>query len=101
MNDAGYVMIGLENNFDDSNEVDILEVENYKITNKPLKDLIVYEGEKSYTVNKIVQLAKEKFPKEEITPSKIFPRKNGKYDLEKIKYKLDTILHDDTIKDCS
>jgi hypothetical protein len=101
MNDSGYVMIGLENNFDDSNEVDILEIENYKITNKPLKDLIVYEGEKSYKVNNIVQLAKEKLLKEEITPSKIFPRKNGKYDLEKIKYYLDTILHDDTIKDCS
>jgi len=99
MNDAGYVMIGLENNFDDSKEVDILEIENYKITNKPLKDLIVYEGEKSYTVSKIIQLA-EGLIDEKITPSKIFPRKNGKYDLEKIKYYLDTILHDNTVKDC-
>jgi hypothetical protein len=31
-------------------------------------------------------MAKEKSADEKITPSKIFPRKNGKYDLEKIKY---------------
>ena len=102
MGQSNYSLLGQtlteSNNSQVKESSDLLEFENYKMTNsKNLKDIELEYNGNSYTANQILDLAKQKGFATKL--SEIFIKRNndGKkvYDLETIKNTLDTIFNDE------